>query len=325
MIPPDLWATVDGRPLVWFYSAGFAKKQDPAALDYLREEFEKDFGVEPFIVKEVSWEGRADAVFAWGAALKPNFIDVAAVGPGYDHSAVPGRAPLVREREDGAFYCRAWETALSFDPESRPRLAIVETWNEFHEGTEIAPTKEHGRKYVELTRKYADLWRAGKRLQRPGPYARAREVSLVLGKANEERGLVQREHDDGRTEPCHAVGKGGRRTVAAGRGGRYIYFDADDSFFLRDALPLEVEFTYLDQGKGAISFEYDSSDASAHHAGAFKAAAPVALKGSGAWRTAAIRLSDAAFTGRANGSDFRLSVPGGDLTLHRVEIRKIGK
>lgn len=158
LIPPDLWATIEGRPLVWLYSAAFAKRQDPQALDVLRTEFERDFGCQPFVVKEVSWQGQADASYAWGAALKPNQHGVLAVGPGYDHSAVPGRTPLVRDREGGAFYRRSWEWGLSQDSASRPTIAIVETWNELHEGTEIAPTKEYGRTYLELTRQYADRW-----------------------------------------------------------------------------------------------------------------------------------------------------------------------
>lgn len=160
LIPPDLWATIEGRPLVWLYSAAFAKRQDPSALDMLRASFQKDFGCEPFVVKEVSWRGQADAQYAWGAALKPNFHDVLAVGPGYDHRAVPGRSPLVRDREGGDFYRRSWEWGLSKDAAQRPKIAVVETWNEFHEGTDIAPSKEFGRAYLDLTRQYADRWRA---------------------------------------------------------------------------------------------------------------------------------------------------------------------
>jgi hypothetical protein len=160
LIPPDLWATIEGRPLVWLYSAAFAKRQDPAALDELRSAFERDFGCQPFIVKEVSWQGQADASYAWGAALEPKLHGVLAVGPGYDHRAVPGRTPLVRAREGGDFYRRSWEWGLRQDPAARPSIAIVETWNEFHEGTEIAPTKEYGRAYLELTRHFADRWRA---------------------------------------------------------------------------------------------------------------------------------------------------------------------
>ena len=175
MIPSNLRASIDGKPIVWFYSAGFAKRQDPAVFDYLRAEFAKDFGIEPFIVKEASWLGRANLDYSWGAALGPQIKGVAAVGPGYDDSAVPRAKPTIRSRESGNFYQSAWNIALSLDPATRPKIAIVETWNEFHEGTDIAPSKEYGRMYVELTRKYADLWHSGMLTKREGPYATAQE------------------------------------------------------------------------------------------------------------------------------------------------------
>ncbi len=325
LIPPDLWATVEGRPIVWLYSAGFARRQDPTALDHLRRAFEADFGVRPFVVKEVSWHGEADAAYAWGAALRPTVLGVAAVGPGYDHSAVPGRTPLVRDREGGAFYSRSWEWALSRSPASRPKIAVVETWNELHEGTEIAPTREHGRRYVDLTRKHADLWRAGARLERSGPFGKAREVTVLLGARHGEEGLRQVDLEDGVTAPVREGGKEGRTTAPSRHGGRYIYFDADDSFFFDEREALEVEFEYLDRGKGAVVLEYDSTDRAALLDGSFKAAAPIPLGGTGEWRTAAVKLPDPAFTGRANGADFRLSAPEGDLVLSRVTVRKAGR
>jgi len=38
---------------------------------------------------------------------------------------------------------------------------MIETWSEFHEGTEICETKEYGRQYIELTRKYSDMFKKG--------------------------------------------------------------------------------------------------------------------------------------------------------------------
>ena len=155
LIPPQMWAMVDGRPIIFLYSAAFAAKQDPAALDYVYASFEKDFACRPYIVKEVSWQGEADAKYAWGGALKPQWHDVVALGPGYDHHAVPGRTPLVVDREGGEFYKRAWEALLAKDREQRPRIVMVETWNELHEGTDICETREYGRQYMDLTAGYA--------------------------------------------------------------------------------------------------------------------------------------------------------------------------
>ena len=62
------------------------------------------------------WPGEADSVYLWGGALAPKILDTAAVGPGYDHSAVPGRTPLVRNREEGKFYSYAWDCCCDVIP-----------------------------------------------------------------------------------------------------------------------------------------------------------------------------------------------------------------
>lgn len=323
LIPPDLWATVDGRPILWLYSAGFAARQDPSALDYLRDEFRRDFGVEPWIVKEVSWKGRADATYAWGAALRPSVYGVAAVGPGYDHSAVPGRTPLVREREDGAFYRSSWEWILSRPLRVRPAIAVVETWNEWHEGTDIAPSLESGRQYVDITREYADRWRAREVLRPAGPWSGRSEVSVELGAENRERGIRQAEAADGKTEPVRVEGRGGRRTVRTEHGGRFVYLDVADSFYWADGTSLEVVVSYLDRGAGTLRLDYDSLDVTAPHDGAFHPTAAVERRGEGGWKTTVWRLENAAFTGRSNGYDLRIADVGGDLIVGRVVVRKV--
>lgn len=159
LVPPYMWATIDGRPIIFLYSAAFAAKQDPTALDYVYQSFEKDFACRPYIVKEVSWQGNADATYAWGGALSPKWFDVLAIGPGYDHHAVPGRQPLVVDREGGKFYQRAWESLLSKQPNERPSIVMIETWNELHEGTDICETREYGRQYINMTAKYSALFK----------------------------------------------------------------------------------------------------------------------------------------------------------------------
>ena len=54
----------------------------------------------------------ADNAHAGGGAVQPNFLGVAVIGPGYDHSAVPGRTPLVVPAQGRAFYERAWRKVL---------------------------------------------------------------------------------------------------------------------------------------------------------------------------------------------------------------------
>lgn len=322
-VPQEHWATIEGRPLVWLYSANFAQQQDPAALDYVRREFKHEFGIEPFIVKEVSWQGRGDATYAWGAALKPNLYDVAAVGPGYNHSAVEGRARLVREREDGAFYRRSWEWMLARDPANRPAIAIIETWNEWHEGTDVAPSKEYGRQYVDLTKRYAGMWHSKQQLERTGKFARAKSVSVILADPAQSAGLVPFDSEDGKWQTVNVGGKAANQTMTTRFSGRYLYFDVDDSFFFQDGGSVEVEVEYFDESDGTLMLEYDSGDPHAPHGGAFKARAIAEQRGTRQWRTARLRLDDAAFSGRANGGDLRFSVPGGDAVLARCVVRKV--
>jgi glycoprotein endo-alpha-1,2-mannosidase len=76
------------------------------------------------------------------------------VMPGYDDTKVrqPGR---ILSRENGATYKKLWEAVLS----SGSQWALVTSWNEWHEGTEIEPSIEHGYRYIELTKKYSRIFK----------------------------------------------------------------------------------------------------------------------------------------------------------------------
>jgi hypothetical protein len=157
MIPPDHWAMLNGQPIVLLYSAAFAKNYDQAFIDYTKSEFAREFsGRVPYIVPEISWNVEADNIVAWGGALGLKQPGVSSLGPGYDHSAVRGRTPLVVDRRKGEFYTAQWEQFLKQPTE----IVVVETWNEFHEGTDIAESREYGRQYIEITRRYADVFKS---------------------------------------------------------------------------------------------------------------------------------------------------------------------
>jgi hypothetical protein len=55
------------------------------------------------------------------------------------------------DRQDGALYRRQWEVALTGEPD----MVMINTWNEWAEGTVIEPTVEFGYKYLELTLTYS--------------------------------------------------------------------------------------------------------------------------------------------------------------------------
>ncbi len=320
LIPPCAWARIDGEPIVILYGADFAAGISEDLFDYADARFREDFGVGLHIIKNIDWPGEADGVISWGGALGLSVHTAAALGPGYDHSAVPGREPLIVDREGGAFYCRNWENLLARHPHVRPRLVMVETWNELHEGTEVEPTLEYGHQYVRLTRHYADLWRTGAYSPPVGSYTGAHRV---WWRPLDSRGIELREAADG---PLRRALLGGRRCVQRdpSRPGSFLYVDVDNSFaFDVPAAPVEIKLTYWDGGYRRAWVEYDSLDPSASvRAGSFKSAPPFPASTAQGWRTVILRLDDMRFGDRCNGADLRLALEGGPLAVAEVQLRR---
>jgi hypothetical protein len=328
LVPPKLWATVEGRPIVFLYAAAFASggTDDPAVLPYVRTHFADDFGgAQPQVVAERSWRLAADSTYAWGAAFGLQVMGVAAVGPGYDDHAVPGRTTPKVDRENGAFYRRNWERLLAMDLTRRPRLVAIETWNELHEGTDIAESREYGRRYIELTKSYAASWKAGERRKPVGPYAQAKEISATFGSRGKSEGLRLKTGGDGEAAATAVGGVDCLRTLPNRFSeGKYLYFEVDDSFYFDTGGALEVTVEYLDEGTAPLELHYDSADASAPVAGAYKSAGSVARQGSGSWKRAGFTLTEARLVNRQNlASDFRLYTPSGVLTVRCVAVRRI--
>ena len=323
LVPPKHWAMVDEKPIILLYSAAFAKDHDQSVVEHLKAEFPKDFGGRvPWLAREVSWRVKADSVVAWGGALGlKNPGGVASLGPGYDHSAVPGRTPLIVDRRGGAFYEEQWLKLLR-----RPaNFVMIETWNEWHEGTDVAESKEYGRKFIELTRKYAGLFKQGWRPPWPkGPYSDAKSVRITLGAENREAGLKQIDNEDGVTARVMLGGRAARAISSAPGKGRYIYFAVDDSFKASDTTDFKLEIELFDAAPGKLSVEFDGSDESAPFSGAYtRAPESVRLEGTRLWRNAQFTLKRAKFgNGQNRGADFRLVVETPEFALGSVKLTR---
>lgn len=324
LVPPRDWAMIEGKPIIFLYAAGFAADHDQSCIDYVKQAFPREFGGrEPYIVREVSWNVTADNTYAWGGAISLKNPGVAALGPGYDHSAVPGREPLVVPRENGAFFERNWTRFLR----NPSRLVHVETWNEYHEATDIAASREYGRQYLELNRKYVDLFKAGIKPPRPrGPYSDVKSVEVTLAATNQAHGLIQFEQADGVTSPTEAGDEPCRETVRTAYSGRYFYFRLDDSFKWADRMLVDAEVGYFDEGSGRFRIEYDGSDTNAPFNGAYTASRTAATLGNTRqWKTAKFRLLEARFLNSQNGgADFRIAVQADRLRVRRVAVTRLG-
>jgi hypothetical protein len=176
-IPPKYWAAIGGKPLIWLYDTLWISKFHQSSLDYLSDRFAQDFGgLRPYIVRENQWTQskgvapaqtlQSDGLYSWGAApngYDPNpALSVAEVGPGFRNTAYCKGGPAQNcydiNRENGAYYQRQLQTAVA----SNHNIMAVETWNEFSEGTDVAETVQTGRRYIDLTKTYADRFRATK-------------------------------------------------------------------------------------------------------------------------------------------------------------------
>ena len=157
---------------MYLYDAQKVGNVDQSSFDYVYEHFAKDFGgMRPYIVREWQWYQargtsndvlKTEGLYGWGAAPFGFNVDtrftVAEVGPGFGQLQFGGRDPYFTDREGGKYY----EDNLIRALRSRRKILSIETWNEYDEATGISETIEWGRQYIDLTRKYVNLFKDGK-------------------------------------------------------------------------------------------------------------------------------------------------------------------
>jgi len=110
-------------------------------------------------------------IAAWAEEHGKVFIP--SVGPGYEDRKIrPWNGRNFRARENGAYYDRCFEAAL----EVQPQFVSISTFNEWHEGTQIAPAvpkkvevegvtyRDYGDReptwYLDRTRYWLERWAA---------------------------------------------------------------------------------------------------------------------------------------------------------------------
>lgn len=76
---------------------------------------------------------------------------VATVMPGYDDTRTRLPDRFARARDDGSYYSGTWQAAIA----SKPDIVIINSFNEWVEGTMIEPSVSYGTRYLDLTRELA--------------------------------------------------------------------------------------------------------------------------------------------------------------------------
>lgn len=103
-------------------------------------------------------------------------ISTLTVIPGYNDTLIrdPG---FTVERYGGRLYRALWEAAIRADP----HWILIATFNEWSEGSEIEPSREEGKPYLDLTAKYAKRFKATRRaVRQPAPSALSDEQLTAL-------------------------------------------------------------------------------------------------------------------------------------------------
>jgi len=85
-------------------------------------------------------------------------MSIGTVSPGIDLSSVElraGRNPELCPRDDGRFYKNKWDIVAGRDMDA----IWVTSWNEWHEGAEVEPSRDEGFLYLQMTKYYSKLYK----------------------------------------------------------------------------------------------------------------------------------------------------------------------
>ena len=345
-IPQEYWARAEGeRPIVWFYGANWPAAFDQSFLDYLYEHFEQDFGVRPYLVLENSWDYptetidgvqvrdynaprlKYDAGYSWGGAISPTFSpQIASIGPGYDDHAVDDRdPPTITTRMNGELYKQNINMAIQC---SSPWLA-VETWNEYHEGTDIAESLQYGRQYINLSKEYLNYFKQGLLPESAQANLFGSQILFSASSPDQNHGLsIGPSIGDGLYIRLEIAGNPAIVTtpMEPNAPASYLYFQVDNGFYFNQSQPVAITVTYFDEGYEPIEINYDTAQCgSAFNPDTmYRSVRVVTRSNTLTWKTAVINISHATFAGNQNwASDFRLVTGLTPLTITEVRVEKL--
>jgi hypothetical protein len=155
-----LW---NDRYVVWMYSDSWFADVGTEVLEYCRQQSLLKYGRSIYFVGPDGWsKAGADGLCNWGScfgAVNPQgrgTIPCAAVSPGYYNlGAIAGQTPLYKAR-NFTRYQQEWRQVMDLGA----AWVHVETWNELHEGTNVAWTQEYGWDWIDATRAMTDEFHA---------------------------------------------------------------------------------------------------------------------------------------------------------------------
>ncbi len=345
ILPKQLRFTASGYPVI-VVDSSLGRNHNTDLFNQVSDAFLLRYKSRPWIITEKSWQVASTARWQKGAALygPQSALDVQSIGPGYDDTRTPKRGTPIRKREDGRFYAWSWNKILL----SNPTLILIESWNDFANGTGIADSQEYGHIYMDLTRRFIGRLKnhilpdrkKPVRLAHPDPIPRPDKgwwhtqgiKDRVFFVAKQHRsdfgyGLRLGRVDDGSFRRTKTAGISTITPTGKDSTESYLYFGIADEFAYRIGGSYEIEVIVHPATKGELTLQYDSWDRSSPIAGAYKSTPKVSLTGPKSGKNRLIyTLPDPRFGNRQNGgTDFRLAFRGDNFAIIGLQARRLPK
>nr|MDO8117662.1 hypothetical protein [Candidatus Sigynarchaeota archaeon] len=158
----------NGYVICWLYGSNwFSDVGDPLGVfNYCKSRFQEKYGSKLLFVGPHGWmKAGIDVVCDWGACCEKNEplympkdhgVACGAISPGFYNIgtfSIPDVIPRLMFR-DVAIYKASWQKLI----EANVAWVHIETWNEWHEGTDISWTQEYGYKWIDATREMSGIF-----------------------------------------------------------------------------------------------------------------------------------------------------------------------
>jgi hypothetical protein len=193
-------------------------------------------------------------------------------------------------------------------------LVTIETWNEWHEGSEITVSKEYGKKYLKMTADYIDVWKKT-------DYSTSPYVWFKPGMNPHLRGLWPIDTLENKSWTTKII-ENQESLFLADRSKSFsngLYLDVNDSFSYAEKETHWITVEYLDRGRNSWFFQYDGAAPSQ------KNTPLVILRNTRKWKLFTFKVTDTYFGGRLDsGADLILKIKTDKDTIYfgRIWISK---